>query len=100
MRRFITSALVLGGLVSVSAIAVLPRVGYAQGTYTGTVERVWEDGFRLNTGERTFKVDSWDVYGDNTSDHIEVGDLITVEGEFEGREFDAFSIDQAETPNP
>lgn len=99
MNRFAASALVVAGIVSVSAI-VLPRIGYAQGTHTGTVERVWEDGFRLDTGERTLRVDSWDVYGDNTQNHIEVGDRITVTGEFEGREFDAFSIDEVETPNP
>lgn len=60
---------------------------------SGTVERVWEDGFRLNTGEeRSVKVDSWDVYGDNTARNLSKGDRITVNGEFDGGEFDAFSI--------
>ncbi len=60
--------------------------------FTGGVERVWEDGFRLNTGDRVLTVDSWDVYGDNTPENVAVGDRLTVTGEFSGREFDAFSI--------
>ncbi|MBE9047327.1 hypothetical protein IQ255_23495 [Pleurocapsales cyanobacterium LEGE 10410] len=61
-------------------------------TLTGSVERVWEDGFRLNTGDRVLRVDSWDVYGDNTPENLAVGDRLTVTGEFSGLEFDAFSI--------
>jgi hypothetical protein len=61
-------------------------------TYTGTVEQVWEDGFRLNTGDRTFRVDTWDVYGDNTASHVAVGDSITITGEFDDGEFDAFTV--------
>ena len=61
-------------------------------TFTGAVERVWEDGFRLNTGDRVLTVDSWDVYGDNTPKNVTVGDRLIVTGEFSGREFDAFSI--------
>ena len=83
------------GLISVSALSVVvaPRIGQAQTTtYSGTVERVWEDGFRLDTGDRTLRVDSWDVYGDNTANNIAVGETISVTGEFAGREFDAFSI--------
>ncbi|MEL6322258.1 MAG: hypothetical protein AAFQ57_16680 [Cyanobacteria bacterium J06626_14] len=99
MNRVAVSALVIAGVASVSAI-VLPRMSQAQGTYTGTVERVWEDGFRLDTGERTVRVDAWNVYGDNTPNHVEVGDRITVTGEFEGREFDAFSIEAPETSTP
>lgn len=82
-------------LLSVSALAVVavPRISQAQTTtYSGTVERVWEDGFRLDTGDRTLRVDSWDVYGDNTASNIEVGETISVTGEFSGRDFDAFSI--------
>ena len=90
MNRFATFTLMA---IGVSSAIVLPYISYAQVTYTGTVERVWEDGFRLNTGDRTLRVDSWDVYGDNTSGHVAVGDRITVTGEFGGREFDAFSID-------
>lgn len=82
---------------SLSAAVVLGTVGaaqisYAQATYTGIVERVWEDGFRLNTGDRTITVDSWDVYGDRTPLHIQVGDRISVFGEFENGEFDLFSV--------
>ena len=65
-------------------------------SYTGTVENVWEDGFQLNTGDRTLRVDSWDVYGDNTASNVATGDRITVTGEFSGRDFDAFSIAIAE----
>ncbi len=61
-------------------------------TITGTVEQVWEDGFNLNTGDDTHRVDSWDVYGDNTPDNVAVGDRLTVTGEFDDGEFDADSI--------
>lgn len=81
------------GLLTLSiAAAAIPVIAQSQTTYAGTVERVWEDGFRLNTGDRTFRVDSWDLYGDRTPQFISVGDSITVTGEFEGGEFDAFSI--------
>ncbi|WP_416672926.1 calcium-binding protein [Egbenema bharatensis] len=59
---------------------------------TGTVERVWEDGFSLNIGDRTFPVDAWDLYGDATQRYVSVGEQLTVSGEFDDREFDAFSI--------
>ena len=84
-------------LISASALAVVavPRMSQAQTTtYSGTVERVWEDGFRLDTGDRTLRVDSWDIYGDNTVSNIEVGETISVTGEFSGRDFDAFSINR------
>ena len=93
MKRFAIVALIT---VSCGSIMALPRIGQAQTTYTGTVERVWEDGFLLNTGERTLKVDSWSIYGDNTSRNVAVGDRLAVTGEFDGREFDAFSISDAE----
>jgi hypothetical protein len=79
------------GLCSVATV-VTAMPGDAQNRHTGIVERVWEDGFRLNTGNRTFSVDSWDVYGDSTAQYIQVGDRVTVTGEFEGGEFDAFTI--------
>ena len=78
---------------------------YAQGnTFSGTVERVWEDGFRLNTGDkpngmaslRTFRVDSWDVCGDNTTRHLSADQQVSVLGEFSGLEFDAFSVTDRE----
>ena len=73
---------------------------HAQGnTFSGTVERVWEDGFRLNTGDRTFRVDSWDVCGDNTTSHLSADQQVNVLGEFSGLEFDAFSVtDRAGNP--
>ncbi|MBD2428456.1 hypothetical protein [Phormidium sp. FACHB-1136] len=92
MNRIVIGALVLSG---VGVALVLPNLSHAQATYTGTVERVWEDGFRLNTGDRTLRVDSWSVYGDNTANAVRVGDELTVTGEFEGREFDAFTITES-----
>lgn len=96
MNRFGMVTLFAAG---VAAAIAIPNIGYAQGTYTGTVERVWEDGFRLDTGDRTLRVDAWGVYGDHTPNHVAVGDQITVTGEFERGEFDAFSIEDAATPN-
>ncbi|NEZ58871.1 hypothetical protein [Adonisia turfae] len=61
-------------------------------TFVGEVHRVWEDGFQLKTEDRSITVDSYDVCGDNTTRHITVGEQVTVTGEFEGGEFDAFSI--------
>ena len=92
MNRFVMATISVAGLVSV---ALLPRLSYAQITYTGIVERVWEDGFRLDVDDRNLRVDAWNVYGDNTPNHIVVGDSITVTGEFDGGEFDAFSITNA-----
>lgn len=89
MNRIVIGALVLGGIGSA---LVLPNLSHAQTTHRGTVERVWEDGFRLNTGDRTLRVDAWSVYGDNTANYVTVGDELTITGEFEGREFDAFTI--------
>lgn len=82
------------------AIPTFYSAVHAQGnTFTGTVERVWEDGFRLNTGDRTLRVDSWDVCGDNTMRYLSANDPVNVSGEFSGLEFDAFSItDAQETP--
>ncbi|MGF1518787.1 MAG: hypothetical protein ACFCVB_13425 [Nodosilinea sp.] len=82
-------ALVVSGI---GAALALPNLSHAQTTHTGTVERVWEDGFRLNTGDRTLRVDAWNVYGDSTASHVSVGDELTITGEFEGREFDASTI--------
>jgi len=83
-------------LVMLSGLTVVGIVSTAQAqqsaSFTGTVQRVWEDGFRLNTGDRSLRVDTWDLYGDATASYIRVGDQITMTGEFDGREFDAFSI--------
>ena len=93
MNRSATVMLIAAGIVS--AIA-LPHFGHTQTTYNGTVGRVWEDGFRLHTGDRTLWVDARDLYGDNTPGNIAVGDRITVTGEFERIEFDALSITDAD----
>ncbi|MDA0866691.1 MAG: hypothetical protein O2890_09770, partial [Cyanobacteria bacterium] len=73
MYHFVLYGLLASG---VGAAVALPYISYAQTAQTvqtGTVERVWEDGFRLNTGDRTFTVDAWDVYGDATASHVAVG---------------------------
>jgi hypothetical protein len=94
MKLLVVGSLVLGGMVSACSLSGIHLGASAQdnGSLTGTVERVWEDGFRLNTGERTIRVDSWEVCGDFTANHVAVGDRISIIGEFSGREFDAFGI--------
>jgi hypothetical protein len=85
-------------IATVFLMTLLPLGAFAQGAgpgqqvHTGKVERVWEDGFRLNTGSRNFKVDTWDVFGDNTPRHVRAGDQVEVRGEFSGGEFDATSV--------
>jgi len=70
--------------------------GQAQGSaFSGRVNRVWEDGFELNHGGRSIIVDSYDICGDNTTRFITVGERVNVTGEFEGGEFDAFSMTRA-----
>ena len=95
MNRFSGLALIAAGI---SAIAILaPRASHALSTYTGTIEKVWEDGFYLNTtDDATLRVDSWDVFGDHTASQLAVGDQIIMTGEFEWFEFDAFSITEVE----
>ncbi|MGF1496053.1 MAG: hypothetical protein ACFB8W_04405 [Elainellaceae cyanobacterium] len=92
--KLMTAGLVaLGALVAIGCMSSMSNVSAQNGgSFTGTVERVWEDGFRLNTGGRTLRVDSWDLYGDATGQYVSVGDQLTVTGEFDGRDFDAFSI--------
>ena len=92
MNRFATLMFIATGMI---AAISLPQLGQAEATYTGTVERVWEDGFRLHTDKRTLWVDTWDLYGDSTPNNIAVGDRISVTGAFERIEFDAFSITAA-----
>jgi hypothetical protein len=90
MKLILAGSTILTGVV---AMGVISSTAHAQsGTYTGTVERVWEDGLRLNTGDRSLRVDTWDIYGDATASHVTVGDQITITGEFDDGEFDAFSI--------
>jgi hypothetical protein len=61
-------------------------------TITGNVERVWEDGFRLNTGGRSVNVDTWDVFGDGTRGRVSPGQRVSVTGELSGGEFDASAV--------
>jgi hypothetical protein len=87
MKLPIRSALILIGVVGCTGAAQMQN-----GALTGTVERVWEDGFSINTGDRTVRVDAWGVCGDNTQQNVSVGDELTVGGEFSGGEFDASTI--------
>ena len=87
------STITVFALVGLVIAAGINSMAQAQGnTFSGTVQRVWEDGFRLETDERSLRVDSWDLCGDNTPRNLSTGDRVTVEGEFSGGEFDAFSI--------
>ncbi len=61
-------------------------------SFNGIVEQVWEDGFSFHTGNRTLRVDSWDLYGDSTPRNVSIGQNLTISGEFDQGEFDAFSI--------
>jgi Ca2+-binding RTX toxin-like protein len=61
-------------------------------SFNGIVERVWEDGFSLSAGNRILPVDAWDLYGDATQRYVTAGEQLTVFGEFDDGEFDAFSI--------
>jgi hypothetical protein len=89
MKLLVTGSAILAGVL---ALGVLSAAQAQSGSFTGTVERVWEDGLRLNTGDRSLQVDTWDIYGDSTASYISVGDQITITGEFDNGEFDAFSI--------
>ncbi|RMD72885.1 hypothetical protein [Cyanobacterium sp. Dongsha4] len=83
------------GIVSLGLIFSSSLFVFAQNrnaSFSGTVERVWEDGFQLKTDSRSLSVDSYSVCGDKTPQHIQVGDQVTVTGELEILEFDAFSI--------
>ena len=92
MKRSTVSLITVSGLFGGLAVMSLMSSASAQSTFSGTVTQVWEDGFRLNTGDRTLVVDSWDICGDFTAQSVKVSDRLTVTGEFEGGEFDAFAI--------
>lgn len=92
MKRSTTLKLITVGIIS--AIA-LPQIGHAQASHTGTVERVWEDGFRLHTAEQTLWVNTTNLSGENTPTNIAVGDQIKVTGEVGRIEFDAAAISVA-----
>lgn len=66
------------------------------GSIDGTVQRVWDDGFQLDTGTRRITVDAYDLCGDFTHRHIVVGEQLRVTGELEGGEFDAFTLMRAD----
>jgi len=87
------------GLVSLG-IAIAPGMfalaRSQDASFSGVVERVWEDGFQLSTKERSIAVDSYDVCGDKAARHVVAGERVTVTGEFEEGEFDAFSIIKAD----
>jgi hypothetical protein len=87
MKLPVRAALILMGVVGCTG-----TVPMQNSILTGTVERVWEDGFSLNTGDRTVRVDAWDLCGDNTQQNVSVGDELTVDGEFSSGEFDAATI--------
>jgi hypothetical protein len=92
MRLNPTRLLFLGVVI----LASVPAFAQNQGnSFSGRVQRVWEDGFRLNTNGRSITVDTYDICGDNTTRHISAGDQVTVTGEFDGGEFDASSVTKA-----
>lgn len=62
----------------------------------GTVERVWEDGLRLQTQGDSVRVDTWAVCGDTTPLHIRAGDTLRIEGDQELTGLDAAAITRAD----
>ena len=93
MRKNIKRPILVGFAFASLVIPTLNLSVHAkENKFTGSVEQVWDDGFSLNTGDRTFNVDSWNVYGDGTPDNLAEGDQVTVKGEFDDGEFDADSI--------
>ncbi|BAB75414.1 hypothetical protein ACN23B_18655 [Anabaena sp. FACHB-709] len=89
MKLTVTSLLFLSFLVLADAPAMARN---QSSSITGSVRQVWEDGFRLNSNGRSITVDTYDICGDNTTSQISVGDQVTITGEFDGGEFDAFSV--------
>ena len=87
MKYFATFTLIV--------FVVLPRVSQAHTTHTGTVERVWEDGFRLQTSGHTLWVDASGLRGENLPKNIAIGDRVSVTGRLGRIEFDASSITDA-----
>lgn len=101
MRKNIKRPILVGFAFASLAIPTLNLSVHAKDNkFTGSVEQVWDDGFSLNTGDReaypagnrTFNVDSWDVYGDDTPENLAEGDQVTVKGEFDDGELDADSV--------
>ncbi|MEO1210613.1 MAG: hypothetical protein AAFX78_13840 [Cyanobacteria bacterium J06638_20] len=95
MKRLIAYSTICVGLTGLAVYGLAMRTEAQETPLTGTVASVWEDGFRLDTGDRTIVVDSWDLCGDSTESFVSEGDRLTLTGEFDGREFDAFSMTNA-----
>ncbi|MEA5581460.1 hypothetical protein VB620_08925 [Nodularia harveyana UHCC-0300] len=92
MKLTVTGFLFLGVVI----LASVPAIAENQvNSFSGRVQRVWEDGFRLNTSGRSITVDTYDICGDNTTRYISAGDQLVVTGEFDLGEFDAFSVTKA-----
>jgi hypothetical protein len=91
MKALAAGAVLLGvaglGFVALSAMAERQETAF-----NGTVQRVWEDGFRLESGDRTLTVDTWALCDDRTAQYLATGDAVSVIGEFDDGEFDAFSL--------
>ncbi|MEM6434337.1 MAG: hypothetical protein AAF773_10880 [Cyanobacteria bacterium P01_D01_bin.115] len=90
-----TAAAVLAFIGVLSLVGGCTASQAQEATLTGNVDLVWEDGFQLNASNRSITVDSYNLCGDNTPSSINVDEEVTVTGEFEGREFDAFSIENS-----
>ena len=86
----LTGLISLGVAIAVGGVTPIARAD--DNSFSGTVEKVWEDGFVLKTEKRSLKVDSWDVCGDKTSGNLSKDDKVTVNGEFDDGDFDASSI--------
>lgn len=87
---------ILLGVMGVGCISV-PAIGDRQATaFEGSVQRVWEDGFRLESGDRTLNVDTWALCGDSTAQALSPGEQVSLSGEFDGRDFDAFEVTKAD----
>lgn len=89
MKLKIASLCFFGVLLVTTGVSLSQNQGTS---FSGRIQKVWEDGFELKTDNRTLTVDTWDVCGDHTAKHLTVGDQVTITGEFEMREFDVFSI--------
>lgn len=98
----LTGSTLIGAMIAVS---INPMALAQDNTFSGTVETVLDDGFILNTGERSLKVDSDDNCDDKTLSKLSKGDQVTVTGEFDdddddgNKEFDADSITKEDNVN-
>lgn len=100
MKSILVSFALLSAIILPSGCAMSnDQTNNQSSSLSGQVSRVWEDGFQLDTDDRSITVDAYDICGDNTARYIAVGDQVTITGEFEGREFDAFSIAKGDQTN-